>query len=276
LIIGINIGRTTTCLVGYDGESIINPITVKADDPIASAAGALGKFLSERKCEPRDIECIALAGTGSEIIGDNLLGFPVRYINEFEAIGRGGAFLSNIPKAVVVSMGTGTAMVEVDADTIRHWGGSGIGGGTLVGLSKYILGITDISLLIKKAEKGRLNKVDLSVGDIATSEIIGLPDTITASNFGKCSDDATEDDLALAIIFLVYQTIGIIAGGAARATDNSVIILTGRLATLRPAKRIFDDMAGFSGLKYVIPRLAGYSTAVGASISIDFTPDHGD
>ncbi len=268
MIIGINIGRTTTYLVGIDGERIIHPITVKADDPIASAAGALGKFLSEKKHKPSDVERIALTGIGAEVIGDSLLGLPVVYINEFEAIGRGGAFLSKIPKAVVVSMGTGTAMVEVDANRIKHWGGSGIGGGTLVGLSKYILGITDISLLIKKAEKGRLNKVDLSVGDIATSEIIGLPDTITASNFGKCSDDATEYDMALAIIFLVYQTIGIIAGGAARATNNRVIILTGRLATLRPAKRIFDDMAGFSGIKYVIPRLAEYSTAVGASISI--------
>ncbi|MFO7964592.1 MAG: hypothetical protein R6U50_11770 [Desulfobacterales bacterium] len=269
MIIGINIGRTTTYLVGYDGKRMIHPIMVKSDDPVASAAGALGKFLFENDFKPSDLERIALTGIGAEKIGDTLLGLPVEYINEFEAIGRGGTFLSKIPKAIVVGMGTGTAMVEVDSDkTINHWGGSGIGGGTLVGLSKYMLGITDISLLMKKAEKGRLDRVDLSVGDIATSEIIGLPDTLTASNFGKCSDDATENDRALAIIFLVYQTIGIVSAGAARATNNTKIILTGRLAILPPARRIFDDMARFSGMNYIIPRLAEYATAVGASISI--------
>lgn len=268
MIIGIHIGGTATNIIGYDGEKIIHPFTVKADDPIASAAGALGKFLSEDNRNLSDVRCIALSGMGAGIIGDNLLGLPVHYISEFEAIGRGGAFLSKISKAVVVSMGTGTALVEVDSGRISHWGGTGVGGGTLVGLSKYILGITDVFLLSRKAEKGKLSRVDLSIGDISSSEIIGLPDSITASNFGKCSDDATESDLALAIIYLVYQTIGVIASGAARATNNNTVILTGRLATLPQAKRIFDDLSKFSGINFHTPKLAEYATAVGASISI--------
>jgi len=268
MIIGIHIGGTTTNIIGYDSNKIIRPFTVKADDPIASAAGALGKFLSENSHHLNDVKCIALTGMGAKMIGDDLLGLPVHYITEFDALGRGGAFLAEISRAIVVSMGTGTALVEVDSDNISHWGGTGIGGGTLVGLSKYILGITDIVLLGKKAKKGRLNRVDLSVGDIATSEIIGLPDSITASNFGKCSDDATESDLAIAIIYLIFQTIGIIASGAARATGNDTVILTGRLSTYPPAKRIFDDLSAFSGMRFITPRLAEYATAVGASLSI--------
>jgi type II pantothenate kinase len=269
VIIGIHIGGTTTHLIGYEKEKIVHPITVKADDPVASAAGGRGKFLTDNHRDLSDVDCVALAGMGAGVIGEHLLGIPVRYVSEFEATGRGGAFLTKIEKAVVVSMGTGTALVEVDSEEISHWGGTGIGGGTLVGLSKYILGITDIFLLSRLAEKGRLNRVDLTIGDISTSEIIGLPDTVTASNFGKCSDDATESDIAIAIIYLVYQTIGIVSIGAARATGNDTVILTGRLVTLPPAKPIFDDLSKFSGIKFHTPNMAEYATAVGASLSIE-------
>ena len=268
MLIGIHIGGTTTHLIGYDKNQMVHPITVRADDPVASAAGALGKFVTISDRDLSSLDCIALAGMGATAIGEKLLGLPVRQVSEFEATGRGGAFLSEISRAIVVSMGTGTALVEVDGERISHWGGTGIGGGTLVGLSKYILGITDILLLNRMAQKGRLNRVDLTIGDISTSKIIGLPDTVTASNFGKCSDDATEADIAIAIIYLVYQTIGIISIGAARATGNDTIILTGRLATLPMAKHIFDDLSTFSGMKLITPNMAEYATAVGASLSI--------
>lgn len=268
MIIGIDIGGTTTNVVGYDGNEIIHPITVKADDPVASGAGALGKFLSENGLALSDIRRIALTGVGSGSIENNLFGLPVEHIGEFEAFGRGGAFLAEIPKAIVVSMGTGTAIVEVDHGKISHWGGTGVGGGTLVGLSKYILGITNIDVLSKKAKRGRLNRIDLTVGDISSSEITGLADSVTASNFGKYGDDATEPDLALAIFNLVYQTIAVTANGAAKATLNDTVILTGRLATLPHAKNIFDDLQDLFGITFHIPGLAQYATAVGASLAV--------
>ncbi len=269
MIIGIDIGGTTTNIIGYDGKKIIHPLTVKADDPVASAAGALGKFLSEYNRELSDVDSIALTGVGAEGIRNSLLGRPVEHIGEFTSIGRGGTFLSKIPKAIVVSMGTGTALVEVENGKITHWGGTGVGGGTLVGLSKYILGITDVHLLCQRAKQGRLNRIDLSVGDISSSEITGLADSITASNFGKCGDDAVEPDLALAILNLVYQTIAVTANGAAKATRNKDVILTGRLATLPPAKSIFDSLSGLFSITFHIPRFAAYATALGAALSVD-------
>jgi type II pantothenate kinase len=266
MIIGIDIGGTTTNIIGYDGKKIIHPVIVKADDPVASAAGALGKFLSECKRELSDVHCLALTGVGAGSIKNNLLGIPVKHIGEFESIGRGGTFLSKIPKAIVVSMGTGTALVEVDNGKIAHWGGTGVGGGTLIGLSKYILGITDVNLLCQKARQGSLRKIDLSIGDISSSEITGLADSITASNFGKCSDDATESDLALAILNLVYQTIAVTANGAAKATRIKDVILTGRLATMPPAKRIFFTLSGLFDVTFHIPRFAAYATALGAAL----------
>ena len=45
MIIGIDIGGTTTDIVGLKDGKILSPVSVKADDPITSAAGALGKFV---------------------------------------------------------------------------------------------------------------------------------------------------------------------------------------------------------------------------------------
>ncbi|MFO7964004.1 MAG: hypothetical protein R6U50_08805 [Desulfobacterales bacterium] len=267
MIIGIDIGGTTTNVIGYNGKKIIHPVTVRADDPVASGAGALGKFLSENRMDLSSIDCIALTGVGSGGIKNNLFGHPVQHVGEFEAIGRGGAFLADIPKAIVVSMGTGTALVEVNHETILHWGGTGVGGGTLVGLSKYMLGITDIDILSKKAKRGKLNRIDLTVGDISSTKITGLADSVTASNFGRYGDDATEADLALAIFNLVYQTVAVTANGAAKATHNDTVILTGRLATLPHAKPIFEELSDLFGITFFIPAHAQYATAVGASLS---------
>jgi type II pantothenate kinase len=269
MIIGIDIGGTTTNVIGYDGNTIIHPVTVTADDPLASGAGALGKFLKENNLGLSDVKRIALTGVGSGSIQNELFGLPVSHIGEFEAIGRGGAFLAQIPKAVVVSMGTGTAIVEVNDGTISHWGGTGVGGGTVVGLSKYILGITNIDILCKRAATGRLNQIDLTVGDISSSEMTGLSDSLTASNFGRYGDDANEADLALAIFNLVYQTIAVTSNGAAKATRNRTVILTGRLATVPHAKNIFNNLSDLFGITFHIPKLAEYATAVGASLAAE-------
>ena len=46
-IIGIDVGGSTTKIVGFDGEtgkSCIDPMSVKANDPITAVYGAFGKF----------------------------------------------------------------------------------------------------------------------------------------------------------------------------------------------------------------------------------------
>ena len=268
MIIGIDIGGTITKIVGYDGKNIVKPVSVKADDPLASAAGALGRFLAVADLKLADVQQVALTGVGAGRIGSQLFDLPVKKVLEFDAIGHGGSYLAGIKKAIVVSMGTGTALVEVDGDETRHWGGTGVGGGTLVGLSKYLLGFRDVALLSQKAKTGRLDRIDLTVGDIATAEIPGLPNTLTASNFGKCADDATEADLALAILNMVFQTVAVAANGAAKASGNTDVILAGRVVTLPQAKPIFDNLSSMMGTNFHFPELADYAVAVGAAISV--------
>lgn len=266
MIIGIDIGGTTTDIVGLKDGQILNPVSVKADDPITSAAGALGKFVEMRDLPLSEINFIAATGVGSGQIRDKLLGIPVKKIDEFDSIGTAGAYLSGLEEAIVISMGTGTAIVNVRNGVINHWGGSGVGGGTMVGLARKLLNIITIKTLMDKAAKGRLGMIDLTVGDIAGGALIDLPESATASNFGKVSDEANDSDIAMAIINLVGQTIALLGISAARSEKLENIVLTGKLSILPLIRKVMEGVGNLYQIKFIVPKHAEFGTAIGAAI----------
>jgi len=46
-VIGIDIGGSTTKIVGFSEGKLFSPFLVKATDPVSSVYGALGRFLTE-------------------------------------------------------------------------------------------------------------------------------------------------------------------------------------------------------------------------------------
>ena len=133
LVIGIDVGGSTTKIVGVNGSDIITPLCVRASDPVASLFGALGKYLTINEISLSDIEEIILTGVGSAFIEKPLLGIPTARTDEFLANGLGARFTIDLQEMIVVSMGTGTSFVKVKGDSVAHIGGTGIGGGTLLG-----------------------------------------------------------------------------------------------------------------------------------------------
>jgi type II pantothenate kinase len=267
MVIGIDIGGTTTKIVGLKNKTVAQLLTVTASDPLASASGALGKLIDLNMISLTDIEKIIITGVGASYVKSKLMGLPVTRIDEFMAIGLGGLFLSQKTEGIVVSMGTGTAIVRADRSHIMHLGGTGIGGGTLTGLSKCILNSTDITHIIDLAQTGNLMNIDLVISDISKEKVGALPDNATASNFGKISDKAGMGDYALGIINLIFQTIGVMAVFASRSNGLNDIILTGKLAQIPLAKIIFEGISKVYKVKFIIPENAAYATAVGAAIS---------
>ena len=92
----------------------------------------------------------------------------------------------------------------------------GVGGGTLVGLCDKMLGVRGVEHILHLAEKGSLSNVDLTIGDISKAAISNMDKETTASNFGKVSDMAAPEDLALGVCNLVFQTVGTLAAFSAR------------------------------------------------------------
>lgn len=267
-IIGIDIGGSTTKIVGFDNGIMFSSVLVKATDPIASVYGAFGKFLSENKLTLDDIQRVMVTGAGSSFITEKLYGTPTGKVDEFRAIGMGGLHLSSQKKAIVLSMGTGTALVKADSDTgeASHIGGTGVGGGTLLGLSNRMLNVREFSDLIETARNGNLSHIDLTIGDITRDVLEGLPPDTTASNFGKISDLASKSDIALGIINLVFQTIGMMSIFAAKIDNHKDIVLTGNLTNVPQVHDIFDRLSKLFGINFHIPVNAEYATAAGAAI----------
>lgn len=265
-IIGIDIGGSTTKIVGFHNGKIFGPNIVKATDPIASVYGAFGKFMSENDLELKNIDKVMVTGAGSSYIKEKLYGIPTGKVDEFKATGMGGLFLSGLKRSIVVSMGTGTALVMADEADVKHIGGTGVGGGTLIGLSNRMLNVRNFNDLIETAKDGDLSNIDLTIGDITSDLLEGLPPDSTASNFGKISDLATKADVALGIINLVFQTIGMIAVFATRINATSDVVLTGNLANVPQAHIIFQRLGKLFAVNFHIPSNAEYATASGAAI----------
>ena len=214
-----------------------------------------------------------ITGVGSAFVDNTLYGIDTCHLSEFECVGRGGLYVSGYSKAIIVSMGTGTAVVAAEKGTVgsgsgfEYMGGTGVGGGTIVGLSKQMLGISDIDHLIALADGGDLEKVDLRISDITKKDLGGLPSYMTASNFGKLSDIATKDDLALGIINMVFESIGMLAVFAARSKNTRDIVLTGNLSKMPQAKPIFDILSNMFDMNFVIPEYSEFATVIGAALA---------
>src|SRR5439155_10306612 len=155
MIVGIDIGGSTTDAVLITNGTF-RVVTIEANDPVAAAAGALGKLIAQFSVPLEQIEKVAATGAGTRALGGPLLGRPVVKVDEFTAIGIGGTSLAGQKDALVVSLGTGTALVSVMGNKIEHVGGTGVGGGTLLGLSKHILNISRLETLEMMAQRGDL------------------------------------------------------------------------------------------------------------------------
>lgn len=264
MIVGIDIGGSTTDAVVLENGDL-HVVTIEANDPVAAAAGALGKLVNEFDIELAEIERVAATGAGARVLSDTLLGRPIVKVNEFKAIGVGGTSLAGKEQALVVSLGTGTAIVSVTRDRIQHFSGTGVGGGTLLGLARHMLGVVTIERLEELARKGNLTRVDLTVRDIAGGPIGDLPPNTTAANFGKVGADATSEDKALAIMNMIVESIGVLSMASARACGQENIVLTGKLSRLF---RFMQEMKRLDfpfGRRFIIPEHADYATAIGAA-----------
>ncbi|MDE6150454.1 MAG: pantothenate kinase, partial [Prevotella sp.] len=199
-VIGIDVGISTTKIVGIRDGKVISPIRIKATDPVTSLYGAFGKYINENNLTLCDIEHVMLTGVGAAYIKGDIYGLPTDRTDEFVADGLGAQYESGLDRMIVVSMGTGTTLVKYDNGAVQHIGGIGIGGGTLAGLSRLLLGTDDIKHISSLAKNGNISKIDLQIGDICAEEIPGLPAFATASLFGNAKATSTHEDIALGII----------------------------------------------------------------------------
>ena len=274
-VIGIDVGGSTTKIVGIKTddsgkEKLIAPIFVTAADALTSVYGAFGKFTVENALELSEIDSVLMTGVGSSFIDKPIYGLNCTKVSEFASVGLGGLYLSGLDEAIVVSMGTGTAIIKAkknkEGASVKYLGGTGVGGGTLVGLSKRMIGVDNVEHIEQLALEGELSNVDLRIKDISADNNFQINEDITASNFGKLSDLATHNDIALGIANMVAETIAMLAVFAARSYGIKNVVLTGNLTTLKSITRTFVGLEEKFGVNFIIPEEAQFATVIGAAL----------
>ena len=276
-VLGIDVGGSATKIVGFREKNgkreLISPQFVMANDPLTSIYGAFGKFTMENGLSLGDIDRVMMTGVGSTFAEKPLYeGLDCRVVPEFESVGRGGLYLSGLDEAIVISMGTGTALIyakkQEEGDVkIEYLGGTGVGGGTLLGLSRLMLGVDTVEHIEQLAEEGDLSNIDLRISDMSRKNLHpNMNLDLTASNFGKLNDLANKNDIALGIANMVGETIGMLAVFAARNYHLNRVVLTGNLTTLAPIRRVFEVLEKTFDIQFIIPENAQYGTVIGAAL----------
>jgi len=265
IVLGVDVGGSTTKIVGLKDGELFGTLQVSAKDQVTSLYGAIGRFLREKDAALGGVSAIALTGVGASFIEEQIYGVKTCKVDEFLAIGRGALLLSGLDEALVVSMGTGTSLVRIDKYGVTRVGGSGIGGGTIIGLASQMIGKSDIDAILVLAENGSLANVDLLVRDIIGGDIPLLAPNLTAANFGKIKSTASESDLALGIVNMVFEVIGMLAVFALKNDTIRDVVMTGTLATFPQLTPILSSFSDITELNFRVPPEAVFATALGAA-----------
>jgi type II pantothenate kinase len=220
-----------------------------------------------------DVSAIAVTGGDRSELPELLDGIALQSVAEVAAIGRGGLAMAGLEAAAVVSAGSGTAVIAARPDQYSHISGTGVGGGTLLGLARLLIGTAEPQIIDALARAGNHASVNLTIGDVVGEAAIGsLPADTTAVNFGKLARQAiipSRPDMAAAIVNLVGQVIAVVAINAARSQQFEDIVVIGHLADLRSVHATIAQVGGFYGAHIHIPERGGYATALGALESIE-------
>ncbi|MEM3403294.1 MAG: hypothetical protein QXJ17_01895 [Nitrososphaeria archaeon] len=273
IVAGLDIGASVTKGVLINENKIWTLSEVQASDSIASAVGCLGRLLSNSKIKIKDLSQVALTGSISKDLKLDMIDLRYKIVDEIDAIGVGGLHLSGKKEAIVASVGTGTAIVHAKLEEkryyVEHLGGTGIGGGTMVGLGKLLLNKDRATTILKRARSGDASRVNLLVQDIVGGPIGRIPANATASNFGKVGDDTRPEDVALGLVTMISEIIVTLTYFAAKQKKlENDIVFVGRL----PSQELFSERLSQTlemlGGRCIIPVNALYATAIGAAKAI--------
>lgn len=267
IVIGIDVGISTTKIVGINEDgTVVAPIRIKATDPVTSLYGTFGKYLHDNNIQLNDVEQVMLTGVGAAYVDSSVYGLPTAKAEEFICNGLGARFETDLEDMIVVSMGTGTSLIQCKGNNIRHIGGMGIGGGTLIGLSRIMLKTDDIRQISSLAMRGDVSNIDVRIGDISPEPLPNLPKTATASLFGNAKSNASREDIALGIITMVLQTIGSSTILASLGSGIKDYVLIGNLTLLPQCKMVFSGLEKMYGVNFINPKYSEFCTAIGAAL----------
>ena len=257
-VIGIDRGASFTDFAVVREMNLIDHLSVETRDwtEIESALHRIREMHASRH--------MAFSGASAGMpakIKDLVVEVP-----EIASIGLGGATLASSQNCLVVSMGTGSAMVRVDHQAATHVGGTAVGGGTIKGLAKLICSVDDVSEVERLALKGSAAQMNLTIGDLGLDDLSFLPADATVSNFANIKSESIEDKAA-GILSLVAETIGIMASLCAlHAGCADSIVAVGKVSANQHIRATLARVGVLYQTQFLHPKHPECATAYGAAL----------
>ena len=155
----------------------------------------------------------------------------------------------------------------IDGEQNERILGSGIGGGTFMGLGRLLGNKDDYEDLVSLASVGNKGNVDLLVKDIYHPEESPIDGNLTASNFAKAAigtEPANIDRLA-AIVNMMSETIVLLSKQATEIYNvTDVVYIGSTLIGNAPFKSSLERFSIMFGLTPHFLQDGEYSGAIGA------------
>lgn len=268
------------------GATLVKAVAVPVGRPLASFESFVAPANDDRLLDAfllrHSLRHLAATGGGASSLAGRLApGRAVEVVDEFASWGAGEPLLADraglAPRYphLLVSLGTGTSILRMDAGgAVARVGGTALGGGTLRGLGRLLLGTDDHDRLVALAAAGDRRRVDLLVGDLYRPGGIALVPDLTAANFGKARDPRASD-VAHALLGLVGENVALLAGqiavalapvpdGAASRRRPDVVYAGSTLRNNPLLVEILGSVTGLVGAQASFLPLGEFTGALGA------------
>jgi Fumble. len=261
--IGIDAGGTLLKIAHPLEQGILKYESYPVDQAETILAGLTDKYPDLEYC---------ITGGKSGVLRNKL---PGKWISfpEFDCICKGSAYLFRKQKGwdgrpfLLVSVGTGTSLFYVDESEQERVGGTGIGGGTFLGLGRLLTGENRFSRLVHLAEIGNREPVDLLVRDLYEGEIPPIPGDLTAANFAKASaiGRIEPENAMAALIHLIGETLLLLALETKKQLGvDTLVFVGGLLEGNRPLRKVLTRFQTLFDYKAVFLEKGIYAGATGA------------
>ena len=272
-IISIDFGSTFSkaiiMKIDNDNITIHNKITTS----IIEFKILIDEIILKNNIDSKLIEAIIVTGIRTKHIPKSIFDIPIYTVDEFTAISYGGLLLSKNNEGIVVSLGTGTAIIYSNLNEVKHLFGTALGGGTFFGLNKFFGNYNNIeerNELFNLADRGNKNNVDLKISDLTDSAIDFKSCDITTSNFALYEKECSKEDIVAASLNLVIQNVGLIVSLVKenyliKNNLNSInVIFIGTLLENLSAKKFLKEISDYTKNNFLTVEYSSYAVAIGA------------
>lgn len=196
-------------------------------------------------------------------------------VDEFSSACEGANYLmrkEGLPAAensLLINIGTGTSWFKIEGEEYNRVLGSGIGGGTFMGMGRLLADSSDFANLVHMSASGQRGNVDLLVKDLYHPEEPPIPGDLTASNFAKTEaiHASSRADKMASFMNMMAETITLLTvQTAALHGIKNVIFIGSTLAGNKPLQDSLDYYCKMSGLEPIFLQNGEFSGAIGAML----------